>query len=476
VKLQQCTSDKCRWQSFDGHECCVLRHCRSSCKALFPACPEGAEPEIAFHWSLLYSACEELYKAQQWRCTWDRLCKSYEKHCEMPDSQLQALQKIHHHFRAAVMDFVDLQKLPYREVLSCRCPNKGACLVADGICLGPRLRNQYIVMPCHPPMADGTPLKHGSKHSDRMLIKNEKLRQLLFQLSLAEGQTVQDYVQLQELARQHCAPSLADCILQLTLVTGQPSDLVFLQDNRYFARDAVKLRRGVQPSAAQQLFHELGCNSPACSILRLKCCEQLQLWRQLVQQQLCTGDAQPVQIPPALEQLCPNLKWTFRSINRLLVQTTAGEAVAARAHSLCNALLVLLEHLETVCSAAWTSIMCVCTSMLCLMVPGSNRDCMNIDNVSSIMCGSLSMICLMVPGSNPSPAERHMSSFLRAARWGAFEGFWWFFPFKLHSSACSELRPKLIPGYGVGPGHIYFAFNHFPSNCSYFITSWILAK
>jgi hypothetical protein len=188
VKLQHCTSEKYRWQSFDGHACCVLRYCRSSCKAPFPACPEGAEHEIAFYWSFLCSTCEDLFKAQQWR-TWDRLCKSYEKHCEMPNSQLQALQKIHHHFRAGLMDHVDLQKLPYREVLSYRCPNKGACLVADGICFGPRLRNQYVVMPCHPPMADDTPLKHGSKRIDGMLIKIEKLRQRLFQLSLAVGLT-----------------------------------------------------------------------------------------------------------------------------------------------------------------------------------------------------------------------------------------------------------------------------------------------
>jgi hypothetical protein len=353
LSVQQCTCKGCDWQSFDGAECCILRFCGSSCKALFPDCPTNAEPEIAFHWSLLYSSCEELYKSQQWRGTWDRLCKNYGNTWHLPKSQQQALLKIHHYFRAAVMDFIDLQRLPYREVLRCRCERQYRKLVADGICLGPRLRNQYIVMPCHPPMADDTPVKHGSKHSERMLLRNDTLRQLMFQLSLWEGLTGQEHAKLQELAHQHCAGPFAQSLLRITTVTGHPSDHVLFDGDKYTARDAVKVKRGVQPSASQQLFHELGCNSPACGILRLKCCADLHQWRQQVLQKLHAGDTVPPNIAQSLDTLAPNLMWVFKGVNRLLIQAVDTQTAGSDyAKSMCEALLVVLEHLEQVCSTA----------------------------------------------------------------------------------------------------------------------------
>lgn len=356
VKVQQCANSRpsemsaggCGWQSFDGSEVCILRHCGINSAALFPACPTGAEAEIAFHWSLLYNSCEELYKSQQWRGTWDRLCRGY-GNTSMPESQVQALLNIHHHYRAAVMDFIDLQELPYRDVLKCNCAQKYQSIVADGICLGPRLRNQYIVMPCHPPMDEGTPIKHGSKHADRMLVRNGDLRKLLFKLSLVEGLTVQEHGELHALARQHCPEALAASLVHITAVTGQSCDYLVLENSVYRARDAVKAVKGAQPSAAQQLFHELGCNSPACAILRLKCCAGLQEWRQQVHESLQTKDVAP-EPPQMLRTLAPNLKWVFKAVHRLVLQArdSPSPATSTSARSMCEALLVILEHLESV--------------------------------------------------------------------------------------------------------------------------------
>lgn len=110
----------------DGGECFILR------KAWFFSQQLGGF-EIGFHWPLLYDAVEELVTGTHWHTTWMRQLGKYER-VGVPEADLRALmQSLYRHFREAVMDFVDLQHLPFDEVLRCTCSERHQSLVADGI-------------------------------------------------------------------------------------------------------------------------------------------------------------------------------------------------------------------------------------------------------------------------------------------------------------------------------------------------------
>lgn len=246
-----------RGAPLDGSEVFILR------KADFQSSQLGAF-EVAFHWPLLYDAVEELMNGVHWNTSWTQQLHKYAR-MGIPSTDLQAfMQSLYRHFREAVQDFVDLQCLPFDDVLRCKCAVRHQNLVADGITVSCMRSCLRFCAPWLPqPAAPGEPpvqQHYGSDFKSRFALERN-VREALRPLTSAGGVCELDFLSLQQIAGEH---------LSALLSTAAPSGVV-LQSGRATCLPW-----------AQTFLRELSANSPACAIVRPAVVPAVERFLQLV--------------------------------------------------------------------------------------------------------------------------------------------------------------------------------------------------
>jgi hypothetical protein len=203
--------------------------------------------------------------------TWKALMKKYFI-STMTHRQQTALHSLYRHFEAAVMDFVDLQDLPYAHVLRCKCAVGHQYLSADALMVC--CKRQALCV-CGPWLKEqpgtGEPLVEAhfpSEYADCFAILHTQLRQDLRAATAASGCDNNDVVAPQ----QECAELEASNKLR-----GIATALTTIVDgNGLITRTAAGSQ--VFNENARKFLRELSANSPACAIAHASDLAPLQRW------------------------------------------------------------------------------------------------------------------------------------------------------------------------------------------------------
>jgi hypothetical protein len=97
------------------------------------------------------------------------------------DTKRRWLQNSRHPFQHATCDFVDLMQIDWRAALY--CPNAADHLTADGICIGHKLAQSFIVRPWD--AASDAPLRAGTVLRSSLVVPEPRSRKGLLQFTSA---------------------------------------------------------------------------------------------------------------------------------------------------------------------------------------------------------------------------------------------------------------------------------------------------
>jgi hypothetical protein len=317
----------------DGAEFLILRKGQYSSNDL-------STFELCFTWEVLNDAINALTsKGTFVWTTWKALMQKYFISI-MIHRQLTALHSLYRHFEAAVMDFVDLQNLPYAHVLRCKCAVRHQHLSADALMVcckrcalcvsGPWLKEQP---------ATGEPLVEAhfaSEFADRFAIQDTQLREDLRATIAVSGCDVNDLIALwHQCARLEADSKLRGIATALTtivvgdgLVTPNAAGSQVLREN------------------ARKFLRELSAKSPACAIVHACDVALLQRWISAVEGALAGTDAAAAVV---VSQAWTGLDMALMDSSVPCLAPCAKEvhlwATQQRNAELCRAFVLLAEKL-----------------------------------------------------------------------------------------------------------------------------------
>lgn len=287
----------------DGAEHLVLRKGRYSSAAL-------GTTELCFTWEFMNRSIEQFTsKGVHFWTMWKQQMKEYNVK-DVPNHVIAGLHQLYRHFIAAIMDFVDLQQLPYSRVLRCKCAEPHQHLVSDGILVSCRRRFMHLQTAWGPELpADGeevVPALFGSEYAQRFAVPDSRLRKELRAMTTQKGftaeevtavrQTCQDLLQGGRPADVPVLPA-AEALLILTdhvhnacILQHQPDD-----DNTHFKE------------CVRGLVRELSSSSPACQVVPPADLAAVQSW------QVALHDALAADSPAAAVAACSVFMTEHRS-------------------------------------------------------------------------------------------------------------------------------------------------------------------
>jgi hypothetical protein len=331
----------------DGAEHLVLRKGRYSSAAL------GAF-ELCFTWDVLDDAVSHVTsKGTHFWTLWKLLMQKYDLE-GVPRHEVVGLHQVYRHYIAAIMDFVDLQHLPYSVVLRCKCAVPYLHLGADGILVACRRRAMHLQSTWLPPLpADGdepAAALFGSEFAQRFAVPDARLRSELRALTTATAWSAEEI----DAVRHTCDDLLNG---------GRPADeaaqpaataLLALTDAAFRAcitRDAEG--GGIHFVEPVRLFlRELSANSPACQIVAPCDVAAVQAWQTALRGALAAADeaaalqacaAYMEECRPALAQSAPLVEPCLTTVLQLALRKEHDTDVV------CGAFLQAVGSLVQVC-------------------------------------------------------------------------------------------------------------------------------
>jgi hypothetical protein len=267
-----------------------------------------------------------------------------------------ALQSLYRHFLLATLDFVELQKLPYDEVLRCQCALRHQHLIADGILVCVKAGEIHMCGPWLPEQpADGgapVPAEFGSEYGARFAIRDRELRSLLRPLttSAAGGWQPEELIELRERCVAIALGNVPDADLPLRPVA---SALLAIFGPQGVAPEEVVTSDGslLHPHL-RSFLRELSAHSPACQIVHA--CELRPLLR-CISAAYSALAAEDAEAAHAAVEVCNGPDMAALRLCAPCIQPCIakilGWAAQQQHHALCIAFLSLAEALVEVCHA-----------------------------------------------------------------------------------------------------------------------------
>lgn len=278
----RCVDKECGYRSLDGAEFCLLR------KSTFVSRGVLGRVELFFAYDFLYDYVRSLAKCTHFYTRFAALLQRYSEAGEPPE-QLEAMQSLYRHAKEAVMDFVDLMGLPYREELRCKCDARHQHLVADGIMVAIKREMLHIVGTWLPPLpaeGESVPAVFGSDYHERFAIRSKAMRDLLRSLVSKQGLSAEEYDELLALCEgSQPAGRIEDeaiaSIVRKVAVGGLTTTVMP-------AAIGEQPRVILAPEAdrARVLLKDLGAHAPAISLLPAYLVPVLQRFTQCVRRAL----------------------------------------------------------------------------------------------------------------------------------------------------------------------------------------------
>lgn len=267
----------------DGSEYFILR------KGPFSSAPLGTF-ELCFSWELLNDTMNDLAAEGTFFWTRWKACMKKWDGIDVTAAQLVGWHSLYRHFVTATLDFVTLQALDYKSVLSCKCDDPNKHMVSDALTLAIRRARVHLDGPWLPgdpePGSGGMAAQFGSEYHARFAIPAYSLRAALRPITTtaAEGWADDELRALEEECHHWQGGNVPDVDRALPPISSALLTL-FAEAHRPIVAVGNRLRDHIC-----SFLRDLSANTPACQIAHLIDLAALQRCRSSVCMALAAED------------------------------------------------------------------------------------------------------------------------------------------------------------------------------------------
>lgn len=139
---------------------------------------------VCFHWSLLRSGLDQLGQGKSWRDQWVGRINDYTTNMKLARATAVVLYSFYQDFLEATQDELQLRgvRLPANSGCACAPHDKLSNVVMDCVAVSILTEKLHLEAPHWPRLGD-TEVTYGSEFAKRVMIPNEKTRDLVYELA-----------------------------------------------------------------------------------------------------------------------------------------------------------------------------------------------------------------------------------------------------------------------------------------------------